>query len=60
MKTGELTKILKKNGCYLLRNGSNHDIWVSPITNKQFAVPRHKDEVKTGTAKKILKDAGIE
>lgn len=60
MKTGELTKILKKNGCYLLRNGNNHDIWVSPITNKQFAVPRHKDEVKTGTAKKILKDAGIE
>lgn len=60
MKAGELTKLLKKNGCYLLRHGSNHDIWLSPTTNKQFAVPRHKDEIKTGTAKSILKDAGIE
>lgn len=60
MKAGELTKLLKKNGCYLLRHGSNHDIWFSPATSKQFAVPRHKDEIKTGTAKNILKDAGIE
>ncbi|MCD8198200.1 MAG: type II toxin-antitoxin system HicA family toxin [Lachnospiraceae bacterium] len=60
MKTSELTKILKKNGVYILRHGSNHDIWFSPITNKQFAVPRHKGEVKSGTAKGILKDAGIE
>lgn len=60
MKAGELTKLLKKNGCYLLRHGSNHDIWFSPITNKQFAVPRHKAEIKPGTAKSILKDAGIE
>lgn len=60
MKTTELLKILKKNGCYLIRHGSNHDIWFSPITNKQFAVPRHKDEIKTGTLKSILRDAGIE
>jgi len=60
MKTTELLKILKKNGCYLIRHGSNHDIWFSPITNKQFAVPRHKDEIKTGTLKSILKEAGIE
>lgn len=60
MKTTELLKIFKKNGCYLIRHGSNHDIWFSPITNKQFAVPRHKDEIKTGTLKSILRDAGIE
>ncbi|MGN0400659.1 MAG: type II toxin-antitoxin system HicA family toxin [Acetatifactor sp.] len=60
MKNGELTKILKKNGCNLIRHGSNHDIWFSPITNKQFAVPRHKEEIKTGTANSILKAAGIE
>ena len=60
MKNGELTKILKKNNCMLIRHGSNHDIWYSPITNKQFAVPRHKDDIKTGTAKAILKSAGIE
>ena len=26
---------------------------------KTFSVPRHKTEVKTGTAVKILKDAGL-
>jgi predicted RNA binding protein YcfA (HicA-like mRNA interferase family) len=60
MKNSEIVKLLKKNGCILIRHGSNHDIWYSPITKKQFAVPRHKDEIKTGTAKAILKEAGIE
>lgn len=59
MKTSELLKILKKNGCYLLRHGKRHDIWYSPITSKQFAIPRHKDEIKSGTQKSILEDAGI-
>lgn len=60
MKTAELLKILKKNGCILLRHGSRHDIWFSPVTEKQFAIPRHKDDVKPGLLKGILKDAGIE
>jgi predicted RNA binding protein YcfA (HicA-like mRNA interferase family) len=60
MKGTELLKILKKHDCYLLRHGTRHDIWYSPITNQQFPVPRHKDDIKTGTAKSILKDAGIE
>ena len=59
MKTSELLKILKKNGCYLIRHGKNHDIWFSPITNKQFSVPRHKDEIKIGTLGSIMKDAGV-
>ncbi|MCD8118290.1 MAG: type II toxin-antitoxin system HicA family toxin [Lachnospiraceae bacterium] len=60
MKTSELLKILKANDCYFLRHGSSHDIWLSKKTGKQFAVPRHKNEVKSGTAKNILRDAGIE
>lgn len=60
MKNSELLKKLNKVGCYLIRHGSSHDIWYSPITGKQFSVPRHKNEIKTGTAKKILRDAGIE
>lgn len=59
MKTSELLKLLKKNGCYLIRNGSNHDIWFSPITKKQFAIPRHKTEIKIKTLNNILKDAGL-
>lgn len=60
MKINELLKILKKAGCTLIRHGSNHDIWYSTVTEKQFAVPRHKKEIKTGTATAILRDAGIE
>lgn len=59
MKTNELLKILKKTGCTLVRHGSNHDIWYSTVTGKQFVVPRHKKEIKTGTAAAILRDAGI-
>ena len=60
MKTNELLKLLKKNGCSLIRHGSNHDILYSSVTGKQFAVPRHKKEIKTGTAIAILRDAGMD
>lgn len=59
MKTSELLKILKKNKCYLVRHGKNHDIWFSPVTEKQFSVPRHKDEIKIKTLNSIMEDAGI-
>ena len=59
MKTQKLLKLLNKNGCSVLRNGSRHDIWYSNITDKQFSVPRHKAEIPTGTLNNILKDAGI-
>lgn len=61
MTTSELIKLLKQHGCYLFRHGANHDIYKSPITGKIFSVGRHaKEEVRTGTLKSILKDAGIE
>lgn len=59
MKTQELLKLLKRNHCSVLRNGSRHDIWYSDITGKQFSVPRHKAEIPIGTLNNILKDAGI-
>ena len=59
MKTQELIKLLKKNKCQILRNGSRHDIWYSETTGKQFAVPRHKAEIPIGTLNNILKDAGL-
>lgn len=60
MKTSELIKLLKKNKCSLIRHSKRHDIWLSPITNKQFSVLLHKDEIKTGTLRNILEDAGIQ
>lgn len=59
MKTQELLKLLKKNRCELIRNGSRHDIWYSDTTGKQFTVPGHKAEIPTGTLNNILKDAGL-
>ena len=60
MRTSELVKLLKKHGCYQVREGSRHEIWYSPITGKEFQVGRHQsEEVKTGTANRILKDAGL-
>lgn len=60
MKASEIIRLLKKAGCYIIRNGRNHDIWYSPATGVQFEVPRHKSkELATGTADSILKDAGL-
>ena len=60
MKVSELTKLLKKNDCYLVEHGKEHDRWHSDITGKDFYVPRHKSkEIPTGTLNKILKDAGL-
>lgn len=53
-------KTIKEKCCSLIRHGSNHDIWYSSVTGKQFAVPRHKKEIKTGTAIAILRDAGMD
>ena len=60
MKVSELSKLLKKNGCYLIEHGKEHDEWYSEITGKSFRLPRHQSkEIATGTLNRILKDAGL-
>ena len=60
MKVSELKRLLKKNGCYVLRQGSNHEHWYSSRSNKSFMVPRHDSkEIPRGTLEAILKQAGI-
>ena len=39
MKYTELERLLRKAGCYLVRNG-DHPIWYSPISKKEFATPQ--------------------
>ncbi|WP_414601185.1 hypothetical protein [Algoriphagus sp. NG3] len=35
-------------------------MWYSPITKKEFQLSHHKsEEVKIGTLKSIMKDAGV-
>ena len=61
MKTSELIRLLRKYGCYLVKHGSNHDIWYSPLSKTTFVVDRHlSKEIKKGTVSGILNQAGIE
>lgn len=41
MKTSELVKILKKNGCVFVEHGKEHDKWHSNKTGKDIRIPRH-------------------
>lgn len=60
MKISELKKMLKKGGCYKIREGGNHEIWYSPITGNTTQVGRHNSkEIATGTVKQIMKDMGL-
>ncbi len=61
MTYSELKKILRKNSCFVEKEGANHEIWFSKATGKRFTVGRHnREEVPTGTLKSIKKAAGIE
>jgi mRNA interferase HicA len=43
MKRSALVKHLEKHGCYLLREGGNHAIYINPANQKQTAVGRHQE-----------------
>ncbi len=51
-----LIRRLEKNGWYLLRNGSNHDIYTNGVIKE--TIPRHK-EISERLAKTILKRTGV-
>lgn len=60
MKTSEFLKKAAKAGCYFVKNGKEHDVWYSPITEKYFRVSRHQSqELKAGTLNSMMKDAGL-
>ena len=60
LKVSELTKYLSEQGCFLVGHGAAHDKWQSSVNGKSFFVPRHPSkELKTGTVKTILKQAGV-
>ena len=55
-----IKKIKRKTRCYIVRHGAEHDVWINPDTGVEFTIPRHPSrEVKTGTAKSILRAAGL-
>lgn len=57
MKRRALVHHLEQHGCRMIREGSNHSIFVS-LTGRTSSVPRHS-EINDDLAKKICKDLGI-
>ena len=58
MTKRELEKLLKQNGWEII-SGTRHDMAIKPGTAVKIPIPRHKGDIPIGTAKNILKDAGI-
>lgn len=60
MKVSEMERILTKDGWYIHRSGSNHDLYRHPTKEGQIPLSRHKgQELAKGTEQRILKDAGL-
>ena len=55
----EVKNILEESGCRYVRPGKgSHQIWYSPVTKRNFAVPYG---IKSRyTANGVLKDAGLD
>ena len=60
MKYGEIHRKLKRAGCIIVRYGSRHPIWKSPITGKLFETSYHEsEEAKKGTLADIEQRSGV-
>jgi mRNA interferase HicA len=58
MKRVDLIQHLLEHGCYLLREGGRHSVYVNPQNNQTSAVPRHR-EVNDFLCKRICRDLGV-
>ena len=58
MKRESILRHLRKNGCFLKREGKEHSLWCNPKTGHVEAVPRHT-EVPNQLAKKICKNLSL-
>ena len=58
MKRHELVRRLEAHGCYLLREGRSHSVFVNAAVNATSAVPRH-GEINEFLARKICRDLQV-
>jgi mRNA interferase HicA len=58
MKRGDLLRHLRKNGCYLKREGRSHSLWCNPTNGVVEAVPRHS-EIPDRLALKICRTLAV-
>lgn len=58
----EITKKLKKKGCYFVTQGKgSHEKWYSPITGKGFPISNHGKgaEIPKPTVRMIQEQSGV-
>jgi len=58
VKRTDLIRHLRANGCELLREGSNHSVFVNRAAGKATSVPRHR-EINDFLARKICRDLEV-
>ena len=56
IKTRDLRRHLRANGCHQLREGSNHSVWQGP--GGRSTLPRHREIPRT-TARAICDQLGV-
>lgn len=60
MKISELKRKLKAYGCFHVGEGRNHEWWWSPVSERNFQIPRHMTaEVGNELLKYIKEQSGI-
>lgn len=55
----EMIRLLEKNGFKQIRQKGSHVFMQNPQNGRVTTVPYHSGDLKPGTEKQILKDAGI-
>ena len=58
MKRADLVRHLEAHGCQLLREGSNHTVYVNRAARRTSTVPSHR-EINDYLAQKICKDLDV-
>jgi hypothetical protein len=56
-KRRDLERHLRRHGCRMMREGSNHSVWLGPSGSKS-TIPRHR-EIKRTTARTICRRLGV-
>lgn len=58
MKRSAVLKHLRRNSCYLKREGRSHSLWCNPKTGHIEAIPRHV-EIPDKLVQKIVRSLSL-
>jgi mRNA interferase HicA len=58
LKKRDLERHLNANGCRLVRQATNHELWENVESGARTTVPRHR-EIKTPTARGICRQLSV-